>query len=68
MWIGDKVYFVSDRAGTENLFSYDTVRKTIAQLTHFEKYGVKSASTNGESIAFNQGGAIHLFNIQYGSN
>jgi tricorn protease len=64
MWIGDKVYFVSDRAGTENLFSYDTVRKTIAQLTHFERYGVKSASTNGESIVFNQGGAIHLFNLQ----
>ena len=64
MWIGDKVYFVSDRAGTENLFSYDTVRKTIAQLTHFEKYGVKSASSNGDLIVFNQGGAIHLFNPQ----
>lgn len=64
MWVGDKVYFVSDRAGTENLFSYDTVRKTITQLTRFEKYGVKSASTNGESIVFNQGGAIHLFSIQ----
>lgn len=64
MWVGDKVYFVSDRAGTENLFSFDTVRKTIAQLTHFEKYGVKSASTNGESIVFNQGGALHLFNLQ----
>ena len=64
MWIGDKVYFISDRARTENLFSYDTVKKTIAQLTHFEKYGVKSASSNGESIVFNQGGAIHLFNPQ----
>lgn len=64
MWIGDKVYFVSDRAGTENLFSYDTVRKTVAQLTHFEKYGVKSASTDGESIVFNKGGAIHLFNLK----
>jgi len=64
MWINDKVYFVSDRAGTENLFSYDTVRKTITQLTHFEKYGIKSASSNGESIVFNQGGAIHLFNLQ----
>ena len=62
MWIGDKVYFVSDRAGTENLFSYDTVRKTILQLTHFEKYGVNSASTDGESIVFNRDGAIHLFN------
>jgi len=64
MWIGDKVYFVSDRDGTENLFSYDTVRKTISQLTRFEKYGVKSASTDGESIVFNQGGAIHLFDLK----
>ena len=64
MWIGDKVYFVSDRAGTENLFAYDTARKTVVQLTHFDKYGIKSASTNGDSIVFNQGGAIHLFNPQ----
>ena len=64
MWIGDKVYFVSDRTGTENLFSYDTVRKTIAQLTHFEKYGIKYASANGDTIVFNQGGAIHLLNPQ----
>jgi len=64
MWIGDKVYFVSDRAGTENLFSYDTVRKTISQLTRFEKYGIKSASTDGESIAFNQNGALHLFDLK----
>ena len=64
MWIGDKVYFVSDRTGTKNLFAYDTARKTISQLTHFEKYGVKSASTDGESIVFNRDGAIHLLNLK----
>lgn len=64
MWVGDKVYFVSDRTGTENLFSYETKGKAVTQLTHFEKYGIKSASTNGESIVFNQGGELHLFNLQ----
>ena len=64
MWMGDKVYFVSDRSGTENLFAYDTAKKSVTQLTQFEKYGIKSASANGESIVFNQGGAIHLFNPQ----
>lgn len=64
MWIGDKVYFVSDRAGTENLFVYDTIKKSITQLTQFEKYGIKSASSNGGTIVFNQRGAIHLFNPQ----
>lgn len=64
MWIGDEVYFVSDRSGTENLFAYDTTKKTVTQLTRFEKYGIKSASTNGETIVFNQNGAVHLFNLQ----
>jgi tricorn protease len=64
MWVRDKVYFVSDRDGTENLFSYDTMKKTVTQLTRFEKYGIKSASTDGESIVFNQNGQLHLFNLQ----
>jgi tricorn protease len=64
MWVRDRVYFVSDRDGTENLFSYDTIKKTVAQLTHFEKYGIKSASTDGESIVFNQNGRLHLFNLR----
>jgi tricorn protease len=64
MWIGDKVYFVSDRDGTENLFVYDTAAKSVTQLTQFQKYGIKSASTNGETIVFNRNGGIHLFNLQ----
>lgn len=64
MWIGDRVYFVSDRDGTENLFVYDTSRKTVSQLTHFAKYGIKSASANNDSIVFAQGGAIHLFDLK----
>jgi len=64
MWIGEKVYFVSDRAGTENLFVYDTTRKTVMQLTRFDKYGIKSASANGDAIVFNQGGALHLFDTK----
>jgi tricorn protease len=33
MWIGDKIYFVSDRTGTLNLYSYDLATKATAQLT-----------------------------------
>jgi len=64
MWVEDRVYFVSDRTGTENLFVYDTTKKTIAQLTRFEKYGVKSAAANGDTIVFNQDGAIHLLDLK----
>ena len=33
MWIGNKVYFVSDRDGTLNLFDWDIEGKTVEQLT-----------------------------------
>jgi tricorn protease len=64
MWVGDKVYFVSDRAGAENLFAYDTTNKSVLQLTHFEKYGIGNASTSGDAIVFNQDGALHLFDLR----
>ena len=33
MWIGDSVYFLSDRNHTMNLFAYDTGSKQVKQLT-----------------------------------
>ncbi|HKE02733.1 MAG TPA: protease, partial [Blastocatellia bacterium] len=64
MWIGDQIYFVSDRTGTANLFSFDTKTKKIAQLTRFEKYDIKSASAGGDAIVFTQDGAIQLFDLK----
>ena len=33
MWIGDTIYFRSDRNGEFNIFSYDPKSKAIKQLT-----------------------------------
>ena len=38
MWIGDTVYFRSDRDGEFNLFAYDTKSKAIAQLTKHDDF------------------------------
>ncbi|HKQ77433.1 MAG TPA: protease, partial [Blastocatellia bacterium] len=64
MWIGDQIYFISDRTGTANLFSFDTKTKKTAQLTRFEKYDIKSASTGGDAIVLAQDGAIHLYDLK----
>lgn len=64
MWVGDKIYFVSDRSGTENIHVYDTLKKTVTQLTHFEKYGIIAAATSGDAIVFSQGGAIHMLDLR----
>jgi tricorn protease len=60
-WIGDTVYFLSDRNGEFNLFSYDRASGEIIQLTHHEDFPVLAARTGGGVVVYEQGGALHLF-------
>lgn len=62
MWIQDDVWFVSDRDGTMNLYRYDTVRKNIEQITHYNDWDVRWASSDGEKqIVYELAGRIHLY-------
>ena len=60
-WLGDTVYFISDRHHTMNLFAYDTHTKRVRQVTEHEDFDVKYASAGGGVITYEQGGRIHLF-------
>ena len=44
MWVGDTIYFRSDRNGEFNLFSYSLKSKTIKQVTDHKDFPVLSAS------------------------
>lgn len=63
IWLGDVVYFLSDRSRIMNIFGYNTRTKTIEQLTKHTDYDVKFMHGNGTSIAYEQGGKIHLLDI-----
>ncbi len=67
MWIGSSVYFLSDRNGEFNLFSYNTGTKAINQLTDFKDFPINSASKSGNKIIFEQAGKLHIFDISNGS-
>src|SRR5262249_10485081 len=47
MWLGDTVYFRSDRSGEFNLFGYNTRTHEIRQLTRHEDFPVLSAKAGG---------------------
>lgn len=64
MWVGDKLYFVSDRTFTANLFSFDVKTKKIEQLTKFEKYDIGASAACEDAIVFVQDGRLHLFNLR----
>jgi tricorn protease len=60
MWVGDTVYFLSDRHGTTNLFSYDPRSKQVAQLTRHDDFDIMSAAAGPDAIVYEQAGYIHL--------
>ena len=66
MWIGDTLYFNSDRDKTLNLFSCDTSGKNVKKLTTFTDYDVRWASSGPGGIVFENGGYIYLLDIASG--
>ncbi len=61
MWIGDAVYFISDRDMTMNLFRYDLRSKRTEKVTDFTDFDIKFPSTDGRTIVFENGGYIYRF-------
>ncbi len=61
MWIGNKIYFLSDRNGEFNLFSYDATSAAINQITSFTEFPVLDASAGNGKIIFEQEGYLHTY-------
>ena len=62
VWIGDTIYFTSDREdGRLNLWSYDTKSKQSRKVTTHNDYDVLWPSADRNSIVYEAGGYIHRF-------
>ncbi|HOX70690.1 MAG TPA: PDZ domain-containing protein [Dokdonella sp.] len=61
MWIGDTVYFTSDRNYTMNLFAMPAQGGEARQLTTFTDFDVLWPSAGKDAIVFENGGAIWRF-------
>src|SRR5262249_17266123 len=66
MWVGDRVFFLSDRGGNYTLYSYDTKTKKVEQLIKNDGRDIKSASANAATgtIVYEQFGVISLYDIK----
>jgi len=63
MWHGNKVYFLSDRDRTMNLFVYDFDTQQTTKLTHYTNYDIKFPGLGDHSIIYENGG--ELFNYEF---
>jgi tricorn protease len=66
MWVGNKIYFLSDRKGPVTLFVYDPATKEVSQLLENHGGEIKSASAGPGAIVYEQLGALHLFHLDSG--
>jgi tricorn protease len=66
MWLGNKIYFLSDRSGRITLFAYDTVSKKVEQLIRNDGLDIKSASIGEDAIVYEQFGSLNLYDLKSG--
>jgi tricorn protease len=59
-WIGETIYFRSDRNGEYNVFSYDTVSKEVKQLTHYTDFPVADLNSGAGKLIYEQGGYVSV--------
>lgn len=62
MWMGDKVYFLSDRDRTVTLFAYDVKTKEVTRVLDNDGMDLKSAGAGPDAIVYEQFGSLHLLN------
>ncbi|HTZ54843.1 MAG TPA: PDZ domain-containing protein [Candidatus Acidoferrum sp.] len=63
MWIGNQIYFVSDRGGHYTLYVYDPATRGVKQLVENPRgFDIVSASANDGEIVYSKFDQIHLYN------
>jgi tricorn protease len=69
MWIGDKIYFASDRDGTLNLYVYDIKTKKTTQLTRSKKWDVRWPSGDQQGqIVYEFNGELQIYDARSGQD
>jgi tricorn protease len=66
IWIGDKVFFLSDRNGPVTLFAYDTATKKVDQVIPNDGLDLKAASAGPGAIVYEQFGSLNLYDLSTG--
>jgi tricorn protease len=69
MWVGSKIYFISDRGKEQrfNLYSVDPRSKKVERHTEFTDFDIKFPSASDSAVVFENGGYIHRFDVKTGT-
>ncbi len=69
MWIGNAIWFVSDRDGTLNLYRYDLASRATEQVTRHRDADVRWASADAQGrIVYELKGSLHIYDTAAASD
>jgi tricorn protease len=60
VWMGDAIYFISDRDWAANIWKYDVASKQLTQLTHSKDFDVKTLDAGAGVVVYEAAGYLHL--------
>lgn len=63
VWMGDNIYFLSDRDWTMNIWSYSPKTGDLKQITKYVETDVKWLAGRDNRLAFEQNGYLHMIDI-----
>ncbi len=67
LWMGESIYFLSDRDWISNIWSYSPKTNKLKQITKFAGSDVKWLDGNGELLVFERDGYLHTLNLVSGN-
>ncbi len=63
MWQDNRIYFVSDRDHTANVFCYDLDTRKTTKITQHDEYDVKWPSSGPRSMVYENGGYLYVLDL-----
>ncbi len=66
MWIGGRLFFLSDHEGIGNLYSMDPSGEELTRHTHQRRYYARNASTDGKRVVYHAGGDLYVYDPETG--
>jgi tricorn protease len=67
-WLGETLYFLSDRNHTMNVFRWQPGSDSVEQVTFHDDFDVRSLSVGDGQVIYEQGGRVHLYHPDSGQS